>query len=205
MKREEEKIFDVQTELYDRWYDEHPRIYQSEVSALEHFIPWEGKGLEVGVGTARFAAPLHIEYGVDPSPRMAALAREREINAVIGRGESLPFCDETFDFALMATVICFLQDLKGTMNECYRVLKSQGTLVIAFIDRESPLGREYREDPESHDIFRHAHFHTLGEVRTFLAHAGFTCHEVIQTIFEDYGSGPSGFVVLKAVKEGPCF
>ena len=202
--RVEEQIFDIQAELYDRWYDEHPRIYQSEVSALEQFVPWEGVGLEVGVGTARFAAPLHVEYGIDPSPRMAAIAREREINVVIGKGESLPFCDHTFDFVLMATVLCFLQDLEETVKECHRVLKFQGSLTIAFIDRESPIGREYQEDPESHEIFQYAHFHTLEEVRSLLIKAEFSCHDVIQTIFEDYGPSPSGFVVLKAVKEGSC-
>ncbi|MDD1679123.1 MAG: methyltransferase domain-containing protein [Methanomicrobiales archaeon] len=199
---EQSQIFDDYVEMYDRWYDEHPRIYQSEVSALEHFVPWYGTGLEVGVGTARFAAPLHIEYGIDPSPEMAHLAAQREITAVIGRGECIPFCDNTFDFVLMATVICFVQDLEKAILESARVLKFQGTLILAFIDRESPLGTEYRCDAESSVFFRHAKFHTLDEVRNVLTAAKFTQQEVIQTVFEEYGSKPSGFVVIRGIKEG---
>jgi ubiquinone/menaquinone biosynthesis C-methylase UbiE len=195
------QIFDEYAELYDRWYDEHPRIYQSEVRVLEQFVPWYGTGLEIGVGTARFAAPLHIEYGIDPSPEMARIAAQRDINAVIGQGENLPFCDEIFDFVLMATVICFIQDLRKAILESRRVLKQQGTLIMTFIDRESPLGRQYRSDQETSIFFRQAHFHTLEEVRTLLAKANFTCHEVIKTAFEEYGVVPSGFTVLRGVKE----
>jgi ubiquinone/menaquinone biosynthesis C-methylase UbiE len=196
------QVFDDYVELYDRWYDEHPRIYQSEVGALEHFVPWYGMGLEVGVGTARFAAPLHIEYGIDPSPGMARIAAEREITTVIGRGESIPFCGSTFDFVLMATVICFVQDLEKAIKESARVLKSQGSLIIAFIDRESPLGTQYRSDAETSTFFRHAHFHSLAEVRALLTETNFTQQEVIQTVFEEYGSKPSGFVVIRGIKEG---
>jgi ubiquinone/menaquinone biosynthesis C-methylase UbiE len=199
---ESRQIFDDYVELYDRWYDEHPRIYQSEVSALEHFVPWYGKGLEIGVGTARFAAPLHIEYGIDPSPEMARIAAGREINTVIGQGETIPFCDNTFDFILMATVICFVQDLKKAIHESARVLKPQGTLILAFIDRDSPLGLEYRCDAETSVFFRRARFHTLDEVRALLTTAGFGQQETIQTVFEEYGSKPSGFVVIRGIKEG---
>ncbi len=196
------QVFDDYVELYDRWYDEHPRIYQSEVSALEHFVPWYGKGLEIGVGTARFAAPLHIEYGIDPSMEMARIAAERDIVTVIGRGEYLPFCDDIFDFVLMATVICFIQDLEKAVTESARVLKSQGSLILAFIDRDSPLGLEYRGDEETRAFFRHANFHTLDEVRAVLTKANFGQQEVIQTVFEEYGSKPSGFVVIRGIKKG---
>jgi ubiquinone/menaquinone biosynthesis C-methylase UbiE len=158
--------------------------------------------LEIGVGTARFAAPLHIEYGIDPSPEMARIAAEREITTVIGLGEYIPFCDETFDFILMATVICFVQNLEKAIIESARVLKPQGALILAFIDRDSPLGLEYRRDAETSVFFSHAQFYTVDEVRSLLSTAKFGQQEVIQTVFEEYGSKPSGFVVIKGIKEG---
>jgi len=45
-------------------------------------LPWQGLGLEIGVGTGRFAAPLGIKVGVDPSMAMLAYAAER---GVLGR------------------------------------------------------------------------------------------------------------------------
>ena len=46
--------------------------------------------------------------------------------------ESLPFADSQFDFVLMFTTICFLDDIETAFNEVYRVLKSGGSLIIGF-------------------------------------------------------------------------
>jgi len=193
--------FDKKAEIYDRWFDEHPRIYQSEVTALEKFIPWSGLGLEIGVGTARFAAPLHIEYGVDPSPNTAWIARDRGVNIIIGKGEDLPLCDKSFDYVLMATVVHFLDDLSRALTETHRVLRPKGLLIISFIERESPLGNEYCNDKESKPFFKDAIFYTVERLRSLVLSVGFTNIEVIQTIFEDYGSVPSGFVIMKGQRE----
>jgi len=40
----------------------------------------------------------------------------------------------------MVTVICFLNDVGKALSEAYRVLKSGGCIVIAFIDKNSPIG-----------------------------------------------------------------
>ena len=56
------KVFDQRAEEYDRWFDEHPAIYLSELNALR-MAACHGIGLEMGVGTGRFAMPL----GVSPA------------------------------------------------------------------------------------------------------------------------------------------
>jgi SAM-dependent methyltransferase len=44
----------------------------------------------------------------------------------------------------MVTVVCFLDDVVRAFREVFRVLKPAGSLIVAFIDRESPLGRQYQ-------------------------------------------------------------
>lgn len=193
--------FDANVERYDRWFDEHYRIYQSEVNALEQFVPQRGESLEIGVGTGRFAAPLHISIGIDPAIRMVRIARERGVESILARGESLPFCANRFDFILMVTVICFLRDPPRVMAECRRVLRRKGILILAFIDRESPLGKEYQKDRDMKIFFKDATFYTVTEVRSFLTSAGFTCEEAIPVAFEDYGMVPSGFMIARATKK----
>ncbi|MDD1672302.1 MAG: methyltransferase domain-containing protein [Methanomicrobiales archaeon] len=195
------QTFDANVERYDRWFDEHYRIYQSEVSALEQFVPQKGEGLEIGVGTGRFAAPLHIALGIDLSLHMVQRARERGIQVILARGESLPFCAGHFDFILMVTVICFLHEPARVMVECRRVLRRGGVLLLAFIDKESPLGNEYRKDEDMRTFFKDATFYTVTEIRSFLIGAGFTCEEAIPVAFEDYGMIPSGFVIARAIKK----
>jgi ubiquinone/menaquinone biosynthesis C-methylase UbiE len=48
------------------------------------------KGLEIGVGTGRFAKILGMEYGIDPSERMLSIAKERGIKTFVGRGRIYP-------------------------------------------------------------------------------------------------------------------
>jgi ubiquinone/menaquinone biosynthesis C-methylase UbiE len=96
--------------------------------------------LEIGVGTGRFAEPLGVKEGVEPSKAMAAIARKRGINVLEAYAEALPFEDESFGFILMVTVICFLADPFQAMREATRVLKPEGRLIIAMIARDSSLG-----------------------------------------------------------------
>ena len=50
----------------DEWFDGHELVYQAEVAALGSSYPL-GMGIEVGVGTGRFAVPLGVQFGLDPS------------------------------------------------------------------------------------------------------------------------------------------
>ena len=69
-------------------------------------------GLEVGVGSGRFAVPLGIHWGIDPSQRLAVMAKNRGIEVIRGEAEHLPYRAGSFDLVLMMTVICFLDDIQ---------------------------------------------------------------------------------------------
>lgn len=85
--------FDAYDERYEHWFDEHQAAYLSELLALRSLVPWEGHGLEIGVGTGRFAAPLGVPVGVDPSGAMLCRAAARGIETVRGVAEALPVPD----------------------------------------------------------------------------------------------------------------
>jgi ubiquinone/menaquinone biosynthesis C-methylase UbiE len=86
---------------YEAWFETHQAAYFSELLAVRAFVPRVGFGLEIGVGSGRFAGPLGIQVGVDPSPAMLALAVRRGIEGVEGTAEQLPFAAESFDHALV--------------------------------------------------------------------------------------------------------
>ena len=91
------RIFDRHYKRYDAWYDKYRFAFLSEVKAVKKIMPRAGKGLEIGVGTGRFAAALGITAGVDPSRPMLKIAQSRGINVCCGEGEELPYPDKTFD------------------------------------------------------------------------------------------------------------
>ena len=71
--------FEEHAERYEQWFERHEAVYRSELNAVAHFVKPGDRGLEVGVGTGRFAVPLGITDGVEPSQRMAQIARDKGI------------------------------------------------------------------------------------------------------------------------------
>jgi len=102
--------FDAHSQEYEQWFDRNHLAYQSELEAVRAQLPETGEGFEIGVGSGLFAAPLGIRHGVEPSEAMRELARQRGIEVVPGVAENLPYNDGSFDYALMVTTICFVDD-----------------------------------------------------------------------------------------------
>lgn len=204
------KVFNSYYRKYDYWYEKYPFAFLSEVEALKRIMP-SGKGLEIGVGTGRFAQALSIEAGIDPSRKMREVARRRGVTVYEGSGEQLSFDRETFDYVAIIIALCFVADPQETLRETYRVLKPRGTVIIAIIDKESFLGRSYQEKKSV--FYKKARFFTVPEVSDLLRSEGFDELSFHQTIFsppqdmsdidlpkEGYGEG--GFVVISARKKG---
>lgn len=126
------EAFEQHATEYDAWFERNRTAYEAELRAVRAALPASDASLEIGVGTGRFAALLGIRMGVEPSPAMAVIARSRDIEVVIGRAEALLFPSEQFDYALMVTVICFLDDVAAVFQEAARVLKPGGSLVVAL-------------------------------------------------------------------------
>jgi SAM-dependent methyltransferase len=175
--------FEEYTERYEDWFEEHDAAYQSELAAVRELLPVSGRGLEIGVGSGRFADPLGVDVGVDPAANMLAVARERGIAVVRGVAEQLPFRDGAFDYALVVTTICFVEDVAATLAEARRTLGPGGQLVVGFVDRTSPLGRTYQEKAAENPFYRDATFLSTADLQSAMREAGFGELATVQTIF----------------------
>ena len=204
-------VFDQHVVEYDRWFDEHRQLYQAEVTALGRFIPQVGLGVEIGVGTGRFAIPFGIRPGIEPSRRMAEIAHDRGLAVCQAVGEALPFSDDRFDFALLVTVICFVDDVPALLREIWRVLRPGSRLIVGFIDRDSALGKLYESRKENDEFYHQARFYSAAQVADHVLQAGFDrlafCQSLsglpretpeMEPVRSGYGEG--AFVVLSARK-----
>ena len=203
--------FERYADKYEEWFERNKFVYESELRAIRKLLPENGEGFEIGAGSARFAVPLGIKAGIDPSSKMGGIARDRGIEVVKGVAEALPFCDSTFDFALMVTTICFLDNVKAAFQEASRILKPDGCLVIGFIDKDSPIGKLYQQHKEDSVFYKLANFYPVEEVIFQLKRAGFKDFNFTQTIFHNLaeirevepikdGYGEGSFVVITGVK-----
>lgn len=201
-------IFDNHAERYDRWFEKHPVLFKSELEALDKVVPYNKYGLEIGVGTGRFAKKCAIDRGIDPSENMARIAEKRGTKTLIAKAENLPFRSNTFGFVVMVTVVCFLDDITNALQEAKRVLKPEGELIIGMIDKESTLGTKYQQEKEQNTFYKDAQFYSVDEITEILSEEGFGSFEYWQTLITaseeepeepQPGYGKGGFVAMKAV------
>jgi SAM-dependent methyltransferase len=187
------RIFDELAVDYDRWFDEHDGVYAAQLRILRDAISCSGRGLEIGVGSGRFAGPLGIPCGIDPSRELLRMAQHRGVEAVLGEGEHLPYRPGSFDFVLMMTVICFVEDPLPLFREAYRVLAYGGEMTVGFLEREGKTALRYRQEKTKGRFLRYARFLSGEEVSGLFGSSGFSgTTRVRQT---------RGFCVLKAKKE----
>jgi ubiquinone/menaquinone biosynthesis C-methylase UbiE len=109
--------------------------------------------LDIGCGTGQVIRQLLGRYGdevtlagVDPSPEMIAIARRRfegrpSVRIEPGVGERLPFASGRFDWVVSCLTSHHLPlDAKRAMvEECRRVLKPGGTLLLSDFGRPTSL------------------------------------------------------------------
>jgi len=196
---------------YEEWFIKNKSVYLSELKAVKKFIPKNKKGIEIGVGTGRFALPLGIRIGIEPSEKMGKVAQSKGIEVIKGVAEKLPLSDNSFDFALLVTTICFVKNIDKTFSEAYRILKKNGIIIVGFVDKESPLGKIYQKNKDKSKFYKPATFFSTEEVLESLKKAGFNNFQFYQTIFSDSlnidkievpkkGYGEGSFVVIRGNK-----
>ena len=205
------EVFDKNFKKYEQWFEENKYVYLSELKAVSKLIPEKAKGFEIGIGTGLFAQPLGILEGIEPSEQMRKKARKRGLKVIDAVAENLPYHNESKDFALMVTTICFVDDIEKSFQEAKRVLKRKGSLIIGFVDKNSPVGKMYLKNKAKSLFYRKATFWSSEEVISILGKTGLEVTKIVQTVFGKLakiknrqkvlpGYGKGSFVVMKAKK-----
>jgi len=169
---------------YENWFEKNKFVYLSEIECIKKLVPKKGIGMEVGIGTGKFAIPFGIKIGVEPSKKMAEISGGKNIIVVKGTGEKLPFFDRTFDYVLMVTTVCFLDNIKKSFREVYRVLKNKGKFIIGFVDKNSSLGKFYEKGKKENVFYKFATFYSTDEIVKYMKKEKFENLKIYQTIFK---------------------
>ena len=203
--------FEKYSSQYEDWFELNKYAYISELMAIKKFLPKDKKTVEIGVGSARFASPLGIRIGIDPSSKMQKIAQKRGILVLDAIAEKLPFRAGSFNSILMVTTICFLENIISAFKEAFKILGPGGSLIIGFIDKNSQIGKIYQERKNKSVFYKKATFYTVKKVIRYLKKTGFRSFEFFQTIFHNLseiydleplieGYGEGSFVVIQATK-----
>lgn len=202
-------VFEKHSDAYDDWFEKNQEAYEAELKAVRQLLPGgDAWGMEIGIGSGKFAMPLGIKIGVEPSEQMAVKAEKLGLEIHSGVAEELPFPAGEFDFVLMVTTICFVDDVVQSFREALRVLVPGGCILVGFVDMESELGQKYLQNRHKSKFYKEATFFSTQEVLNHLKTAGFRSTEIKQTLIPGDtgktvldGFGEGAFVVIKAAKE----
>lgn len=116
--------------------------------------------VDIGGGTGNYALALKREgwepIVVDRSPEMLSRAASKGLETVQADAQRLPFDGETFDAALMISMLHHVEDRGAALAEARRILKVGGRLVLAGFTGEDtaslwildyfPSSRPWMED-----------------------------------------------------------
>ncbi len=163
---------------YEQWYDEHPREYGDQIEFLKKILP-QGKGIEIGVGTGRFASALGIEFGIDYVPEMVETSRRKGIKAYLSDAAHLPFEDKSFDYSFSIVTMCFLDRPLEALKESRRIAKE---VVTVILDKDCEYIQNIIRDPRG--FYRYATFFSEKELVEIYKEAGFADLRVISESFK---------------------
>lgn len=152
--RQARRLFAPLGEGYDRWsrllsLGQDPRWRRFLVSRVR--AGPESRALDVATGTAAVAIELVRRtgcsvVGLDQSPEMLAVARERvaaaglagRIELVEGNAERLPFADASFDALTFTYLLRYVDDPAATLAGLARVVRPGGS--AASLEFGVPVG-----------------------------------------------------------------
>lgn len=129
-------------------YDSNEKYWNSfeKLNLIPHIKSAKGKKvLDAGAGTGRLSVKL-INAGADVtaldiSTEMLAVLKSKkdDIEIVEGELEDMPLEDETFDMVFSSLALVHLKKIEPFLDECYRVLKDDGKLVLVNVHYRKPM------------------------------------------------------------------
>ena len=142
--------------------------------------------LDLGCGRGASVNYLHEKHGIsavglDPSEKLLGEARSSypEAELVLGRGEELPFEDESFDCVFAECTLSLMDSPDEVLRQTYRVLKHQGWFVINDVYAKNPQALSELQGCAINSCMRG--MHELPKLEDKLRKAGFSV-----ALTEDY-------------------
>ena len=135
---------------------------------------WTGQFIQLALNDAK------ITYGIDPGKKAINFAQKKypQAHLEVATAQKLPFRNNTFDVITFLEVIEHLpkEDETGALNEIYRVLKKNGTLVLSTpSSHPTPI----LLDP-AYFLIGHRHY-SEKQLKNLLSKSGFEIIKIYKT------------------------
>jgi SAM-dependent methyltransferase len=141
--------FDEHAAEYDAWFLQNRIVLANEVALIARMLKPAGRVLSVGCGSGLFEMILRrdhaiaVDFGIEPSEAMAAIARKRGLQVRIGTAETADYGDGEYDTLLFNGTPSYIGDLEAAFRRAHRALRRGGAVVVADVPKESSYAMLY--------------------------------------------------------------
>jgi len=142
-------ITEEEAKTYEQFYSTSlgKKIVEQETQYVNHKLHKSKKVLSIGCGLGILEARL---YQLRPSLKLIALDNSKEmieqaskeIPIVYGNAQHLEFEDDSFDAVFFVTSLEFIPNIQQVIKETYRILQSNGLLLVLMLN---PLSQYFKE------------------------------------------------------------
>lgn len=145
-------------------------VLKKEAEYIYRELKYCNKILDIGCGIGSFEQELsELDIrGVDCSNEMLIEARKRSNKPfVIGNAENLDFDSSSFDAVFCITALEFINDYEASIQEAYRVTKSNGRLLVMMLN---PVSGYFKGQIQKENSYLKKVKHTnLREIKSYIS------------------------------------
>lgn len=186
------------------------RLHPGRRAVFDFNVMWlkqvaNGRLLDVGCGSGEFLRFMQrlgwrVE-GVDFDAEAARNAGAKHVTVHVGSLEAQEFADDTFDAVTLSHFIEHVHDPRRLVEECHRILRPGGRLVIVTPNSASLGHRIYRENWKYLEPPRHLHLFNRNTLWRVAERAGFTRLESFTSVRDAYGM----FMGSRSIKQSESY
>ena len=152
-------------------------------------VPKEKRGrlLDIGCGSGEFLYQMKSYgwnvYGVEISQASANIGNKRGLNISCGELGGADFSDNFFDVVVLNQTLEHVYSPSSYLKEIHRILKPEGTLIIAVPNIGCMESKMFKENWHLLDVPTHLYFFNTTSLRRYLEKYGFAVEEVLSKRF----------------------
>ncbi|OKY78491.1 MAG: SAM-dependent methyltransferase [Candidatus Methanohalarchaeum thermophilum] len=129
------------------------KVFEKETEYLDKELKHENEILSIGCGPAIIEKGLkEKDYKITAldSSKIATRNSPKDLNTSIGSADNIGFIDNSFDTVIYIVSLQFIENLKKTIQETARILRSDGNLIIMLLNPKSKFFKEKRKQEDSY-------------------------------------------------------
>lgn len=179
---------DGKRSLFEKLYHTiKQKALRDKIKLVEGFNPKKGKLLDIGAGTGDFLVMAQKNgweiKGIEPSPKAKGTAETKGVSFVNGLSE---LEGHSIDVITMWHVLEHVPDVEAQIAELKRIVKPEGTIIIAVPNYKSYDAQHYGIFWAAYDVPRHLWHFSKTAIKLLFAKQGMELVKILPMKFDSF-------------------